>query len=73
MRAGVGIFLSCQILVLVLAAGSGIARAGFDEGLRAYRAGNFATALKQWGPLARKGDARVQYYLGAHVPERRGR
>ena len=64
MRAGVGIFLSCQILVLVLAAGSGIARAGFDEGLRAYRAGNFATALKQWGPLARKGDARVQYYLG---------
>ena len=64
MRAGFGIFLSCQILVFVLAAGSGVARAGFDDGLRAYRAGDFATALKQWGPLARKGDARVQYYLG---------
>ena len=36
----------------------------FDAGLRAYNAGDYQTALKEWRPLAEKGDARAQHFLG---------
>ena len=29
----------------------------FDAGSRAYEAGDYATALKEWTPLAEQGDA----------------
>ena len=38
--------------------------AGFDEGLAAYRRGDYATALREWRPLAEQGDADAQYNLG---------
>ena len=38
--------------------------ADFDKGLTAYNNGDYATALKQWTPLAEQGDARAQYNLG---------
>ncbi|MDP2786498.1 MAG: caspase family protein [Pseudomonadota bacterium] len=41
-----------------------LAWAGFGEGLAAYKAFNFATALKEWLPLAKQGDAKAQYNLG---------
>lgn len=40
------------------------ARAGFDEGMAAYQRGDYATALKEWRPLAEQGDATAQYNLG---------
>jgi len=40
------------------------ARAGFEEGLAAYERGDYATALKEWQPLAVAGNADAQYYLG---------
>lgn len=36
-------------------------RADFKTGLKAYEQGDFATALKEWLPLAEKGDAHAQY------------
>lgn len=36
----------------------------FKTGLDAYDRGDFATALKEWQPLAERGDARAQFNLG---------
>ena len=51
------------------------AQAGFGEGLAAYERGDYATALKEWRPLAEQGDAGAQknlgwmYYSGQGVPQ----
>jgi hypothetical protein len=39
------------------------AYAGFAEGLAAYNQGDYATALKEWRPLAEKGKAFAQSLL----------
>ncbi len=38
--------------------------AGFDEGDAAYHRGDYATALREWRPLAEQGDASAQFNLG---------
>ena len=38
--------------------------ADYNKGLTAAQNGDFATALKEWKPLAEEGDAVAQYYLG---------
>jgi TPR repeat protein len=38
--------------------------ARFDEGLVAYDRGDYATALKEWRPLAEAGEDRAQHALG---------
>ena len=38
--------------------------AGFDEGLAAYERGDYATALREWRPLAEQGHAEAQFRLG---------
>jgi len=48
--------------------------AGFQEGYNAFSRGDYATALREWLPLAQQGDARAQgnlggmYDLGLGVP-----
>lgn len=51
------------VFLLVLGPGPG-ARADFDAGLAAYRAGDYAGALAEWGPAARAGEASAQYGIG---------
>lgn len=46
--------------------------AGFDEGLAAYKRGDYATAIKEWRPLAEAGDASAQYNLGVMYETGRG-
>ena len=53
------------ILAAVCLAGSAGAYAGLQEGLDAYRDGNYPVALKELTPLAEKGDAAAQFTLGA--------
>ena len=36
----------------------------FQKGLAAYKAGDYATALKEWKPLAEDGSSDAQYNLG---------
>ena len=39
--------------------------ADYDKGWAAFDNGDFATALREWTPLAQQGDARAQLLLGA--------
>jgi uncharacterized protein len=45
------------ILALGFVAAGGVAAVGqdFGKGLAAYQTGDFATALKEWSPLAKQG------------------
>ena len=38
--------------------------ANFNKGLTAAQNGDYATAMKEWKPLAKEGDAVAQYNLG---------
>ncbi len=38
--------------------------AGLDEGVAAAKRGDYATALREWRPLAEQGNAKAQYNLG---------
>jgi TPR repeat protein len=51
----------CLALCLCVAAP---AVADFAAGERAYRAGDYPTALRELEPYARAGNARAQYFLG---------
>jgi TPR repeat protein len=58
-------------LMLGLAIGSP-AYAGFDEGLAAYKSSDFKTALSEWLPLAKQGNAEAQKYLGVMYAKGQG-
>ena len=47
-------------LVLAVAA----AHADYDSGKKAYDAGNYAAAMREWRPLAEAGDADAQWGMG---------
>ena len=53
-------------LTISLAMGSfGVGLSGdFQKGLDAAQNGDYATALKEWTPLAEEGDATAQFNLG---------
>ena len=44
----------------------------YEEGLKAYRSNDFATALKEWRPLAEQGNAKAQVNLGYMYDKRKG-
>src|SRR6478736_521037 len=52
------------VLLLCLTAIAALAAADFKTGLDAYNRGDFATALKEWRPIADAGDPHAQYNLG---------
>ena len=57
--------LRTTILSLALAFGAGAALAqDYQKGFAAYKAADYAAALKEWRPLAEQGDADAQYNLG---------
>jgi len=65
--------LGILIVGVLLAFGPGSeARADFAAGLAAYRAGDYAAALAEWGPAARAGEAAAQYGIGLMFAEGRG-
>lgn len=51
---------------------SGLAVAGYDEGLKAYQNGNYEIALLEFSPIAEQGDARAQFHLGLMYNNGRG-
>ena len=38
--------------------------ADFQKGAAAYRSGDYATAIREWRPLAEQGNVHTQYILG---------
>ncbi len=61
MRAFRGVF----ILVLALALSAPVLAADHKAGLEAYQRKDYATALKEWRPLAERGDAAAQVGIGS--------
>ena len=56
-------FIRCAVVALMLTPALSVAQ-DFDVGLAAAEAGDFATALREWTPLAEQGNAAAQYNLG---------
>ena len=52
------------VLLFSLFLGASSYSADFNKGLTAAQSGDFATALKEWKPLAEKGDVDAQTNLG---------
>jgi hypothetical protein len=46
--------------------------ADFQKGYTAYKSGDYATALREWEPLAKQGNAFAQYNLGLMYDKGRG-
>ncbi len=60
--AGLALIVTlCAGFTLGLTAPAG---AGFDEGMAAHERGDYATALREWSPLAEQGHAGAQNNLG---------
>ena len=51
-------------LAFLMVLSAPVAAQDFQKGLAAAKAGDFATALKEWKPLAEAGDAKSQNMLG---------
>lgn len=64
--------LSGMLVLSVLVGPCGALAADFDAGMRAANVGDFAAAAREWRPLAERGVARAQYFLGELYEEGRG-
>lgn len=56
--------IMCLTVALLLVSTGASNSADFQKGLTAYQSGNYATALREWTPLAEQGDAGAQNNLG---------
>jgi TPR repeat protein len=56
--------LAATLAVIALLFSVGSAWADYDDGKAAYDRGDYATAIKEWRPLAEQGDANAQINLG---------
>ena len=54
---------TCTVLVAALFASSALAQS-YDDGVKAYNKRDFHTAMKNWRPLAEKGDLKAQFNVG---------
>ena len=57
--------LTLYLTIAVLLGGAGMSwGADFQKGFTAHESGDYATALREWTPLAEQGHADAQYNLG---------
>ena len=56
--------LTLPVLLLTLLVGNPASSADFQKGVDAAQSGDYATALREWTPLAEQGDADAQHNLG---------
>ena len=54
----------CLTIAVLLGSVGVSASADFQKGVTAFKSGDYATALREWTPLAKQGDAAGQYNLG---------
>ena len=62
----------CLTLAVLLGSVGTSWGADFQKGVAAYDSGDFATALREWRPLAEKGDADAQFNLGVMYSKGQG-
>ena len=65
------VILCLTLAVLLGSAGEGWS-ADFQKGLDAYNKRDYATALREWKPLAEQGNTDAQYNLGVMYGKGRG-
>jgi uncharacterized protein len=58
------VLLVISLLAMMMGGTTAVLAANFQKGLTAAQSGDFATALREWEPLAKQGDAKVQFNLG---------
>ncbi|HEX8365992.1 MAG TPA: SPOR domain-containing protein [Allosphingosinicella sp.] len=56
--------LAATAAVAIAAAAAGTASADVRAGIEQWRAGNYEAAIREWRPLAERGDADAQFNLG---------
>ena len=54
----------CLTIAVLLGSVGDSWSADFQKGLTAYEKGDYATALREWKPLAKQGNAGAQFNLG---------
>ena len=59
----------CLTLTILLGSMRMSASADFQKGITAYKRGDYATALREWTPLAEQGDTTAQFNLGEMYEE----
>ena len=53
------------LTIAVLLGSVGVSEsADFQKGVTAFQSGDYATALREWKPLAKQGNASAQHNLG---------
>ena len=62
----------CLTLAVLLGSAGTSWGADYDKGVAAFQSGDYATALREWRPLAEKGDADAQNNLGFMYRNGRG-
>jgi len=67
-----GIILTALVMQLLASPAWGSVDQGFEQGLAAYQRGDYATALREWLPLASRGAVDAQYNLGSMYANGRG-
>ena len=67
------ILTSLCLMIAVLLGSAGVSwSADFQKGLTAAQSGDFATALREWTPLAEQGDFGAQFNLGVMYRDGQG-
>ena len=64
--------LLTPIFLLILMCSPVTWGADFEKGITAARNGDYATALREWRPLAEQGNASAQFLLGSMYDEGQG-
>ena len=64
--------LVLPVLLLSLLVENPASSADFQKGMNAYRSGNYATALREWGPLAKQGHTLARHNLGVMYAKGQG-
>ena len=62
----------CLTLAVLLGSTGVSWSADFQKGVAAYKSGDYATALREWKPLAEQGDATAQSNLGLMYQKGKG-
>ena len=65
------LFIALGVYVAVAVGSSSVAWADYKDGVAAYQRGDYATALKEWKPLAEQGNVEAQVLTASgHRPSR---
>jgi uncharacterized protein len=66
------VLLVISLLAMMMGGTTAVLATDFQKGLTAAQSGDFATALREWTPLAKQGYAPAQSLLGSMYHEGKG-